>query len=140
MTFFIFHPLHSLPHFSGKIIVPQACRDQLHIVDLYLNQYQTAMKKIIFLTICLISSAVTLMAQTGFSYQAVLRNADGSLRANESLILDVELVRDDAAICSGLSVPVAWFPHSVCCFQYVKYFPVNSGTYTINHFEVGQVS
>ena len=47
---------------------------------------------------CLILSAVTLMAQTGFSYQAILRNPDGSLRANEPVVLDVELIQDSFAV------------------------------------------
>jgi len=34
------------------------------------------------------------MAQPGFSYQAVLRHTDGSLRANELVVLDVELIQD----------------------------------------------
>ena len=46
------------------------------------------MKKIIFTAICLILPAIALMAQ-GFSYQAVLRNSDGSLRANEPVTLNV---------------------------------------------------
>jgi len=56
------------------------------------------MKKINFLLICLILSAGTLMAQPGFSYQAVLRDIDGSLRANESVVLNVELIQDSAVV------------------------------------------
>jgi hypothetical protein len=37
-------------------------------------------------------------AQSGFSYQASLRNADGSLRSNESLAIDVEITRNGTAI------------------------------------------
>jgi hypothetical protein len=58
------------------------------------------MKRIIFLLIELILSAGTLIAQPGFSYQAVLRNADGSLRANESVVLNVELIQDSEAVYS----------------------------------------
>lgn len=56
------------------------------------------MKKIILSTICLILSAITLMAQTGFSYQAVLRNSNGSLRADEPVMLEVELIQDSVAV------------------------------------------
>jgi len=56
------------------------------------------MKRINFLLICLILSACNLIAQPGFSYQAVLRDTDGSLRANESVVLDVELIRDSVAV------------------------------------------
>jgi microcystin-dependent protein len=57
------------------------------------------MKKIIFTAICLILPAIALMAQ-GFSYQAVLRNSDGSLRANEPVTLNVELIQDSATVYS----------------------------------------
>jgi len=56
------------------------------------------MKKLIISTICLVLSASTLLAQSGFSYQAVLRNTDGSLRANESIIFDIELLQDSVAV------------------------------------------
>jgi microcystin-dependent protein len=58
------------------------------------------MKKINLLLICLILSAYNLIAQPGFSYQAILRNADGSLRANESVLLDVELIQDSVVVYS----------------------------------------
>jgi len=56
------------------------------------------MKKISLLLICLVLSAGALIAQTGFSYQAVLRDTDGSLRKNESVILNVELIQDSVAV------------------------------------------
>jgi hypothetical protein len=56
------------------------------------------MKSFVFSIICLILSAGALLAQTGFSYQAVLRNEDGSLRTNESLTLEVELIQSDLAV------------------------------------------
>lgn len=56
------------------------------------------MKRISFLLVCLILSACNLIAQPGFSYQAVLRNADGSLRANESVVLDVELIQNSEVV------------------------------------------
>jgi hypothetical protein len=38
------------------------------------------------------------LAQPGFSYQAILRDTDGSLRANESIVLDVELIQNSVAV------------------------------------------
>jgi hypothetical protein len=56
------------------------------------------MKRISFLLIWLVLSAGTLMAQPGFSYQAVLRDTDGSLRANESVVLEVELIQNSVTV------------------------------------------
>ena len=58
------------------------------------------MKKFILTAICLFFSSIALLAQSGFSYQAVLRNSDGSLRANEPVTLNVELIRDSATVYS----------------------------------------
>jgi microcystin-dependent protein len=43
---------------------------------------------------------LSLIAQTGFSYQAVLRDADGSLRDNEHINLLVELIQGDVTAYS----------------------------------------
>lgn len=53
-------------------------------------------KTIIFLSIILLSSLT--IAQSGFSYQAVLRNDDGSLRDNEQLNLIAELIQDNTTV------------------------------------------
>jgi len=57
----------------------------------------TIMKRtIIFLSFILVCSFT--IAQSGFSYQAVLRNDDGSLRDNERLNLIAELIQDNVAV------------------------------------------
>jgi hypothetical protein len=62
------------------------------------------MKAMIILAICLIVSAGALIAQSGFSYQAVLRDDNGIIRANESIILDVELIQDSVVYTESHSV------------------------------------
>jgi len=58
------------------------------------------MKKFFTLLIGLWLVPGYLLAQSGFSYQAVLRNNDGSLRANESINLVAELIQNDATVYS----------------------------------------
>lgn len=54
--------------------------------------------KRIFTSALLLSIACLGYAQSGFSYQASLRNTDGSLRSNESLVIDVEIIRNGTAV------------------------------------------
>lgn len=54
--------------------------------------------KRIFTVIFLLSIACLSYAQSGFSYQASLRNEDASLRSNESLVIDVEIIRNGTAV------------------------------------------
>lgn len=55
-------------------------------------------KTIILLSLFLVSSLT--IAQSGFSYQAVLRNDDGSLRDNEQINLIAELIQDNTTVYS----------------------------------------
>lgn len=52
------------------------------------------MKKITLAFSLVVLSVSTLIGQPGFSYQAVLRHADGSLRANELVVLNVEMIQN----------------------------------------------
>jgi len=58
------------------------------------------MKKLFTSVIGLILISGWMLAQTGFSYQAVLRNADGSLRDNETINLVAELIHEDVTVYS----------------------------------------
>lgn len=56
-------------------------------------------KKLVILPGLLLYTAC-LLAQTGFTYQAVLRNSDGSLRKNESISILTELVQNNTVVYS----------------------------------------
>ncbi|MBN1133263.1 MAG: tail fiber protein [Bacteroidales bacterium] len=58
------------------------------------------MKKLITLVISFLLVSACLMAQTGFSYQAVLRDSDGTIRDNETVNLVVELIQNDVSVYS----------------------------------------
>ena len=58
------------------------------------------MKKSFVLIISIMLASTSVLAQTGFTYQAVLRNSDGSLRANENINLVAELIQGDAIVYS----------------------------------------
>jgi microcystin-dependent protein len=58
------------------------------------------MKNLFSLLTGLILVSGCLLAQTGFSYQAVLRNTDGSLRSNENVHLIAELIQNDLTVYS----------------------------------------
>lgn len=55
-------------------------------------------RTVFFFSFLLISSLI--IAQSGFSYQAVLRNDDGSLRDNEQINLVAELIQDHITVYS----------------------------------------
>jgi hypothetical protein len=52
----------------------------------------------LFIGLCLVASSI--VAQTGFSYQAVLRDSKGVLRANEAINLTAELIQNDVTMYS----------------------------------------
>jgi len=56
------------------------------------------MKRNIVFLFCLTLFSTGIFAQSGFSYQAVIRQADGTIRANETLNLTAELLQSDAAV------------------------------------------
>lgn len=56
------------------------------------------MNKLYPLFLCMSMLTAGLYAQSGFSYQAVLRNADGTLRAGETLNLTAELLQNDVVV------------------------------------------
>jgi len=58
------------------------------------------MKKLFTIIISLLLLSGCLLAQTGFSYQAVLRNSDGSLRDNENVNLVAELIQSGVTVYS----------------------------------------
>lgn len=58
------------------------------------------MKKTFTLCICLILFAGINFAQTGFSYQAVLRDNKGVLRDNEAINITAELIQNDVTVYS----------------------------------------
>ncbi|MCF8380788.1 MAG: phage tail protein [Bacteroidales bacterium] len=58
------------------------------------------MKKIFLFVIISMMISGSLLAQSGFTYQAVLRNADGSLRDNENINLVAELIQNDVTVYS----------------------------------------
>ena len=58
------------------------------------------MKKRFTLFLCMVVLPSGLFAQAGFSYQAVLRHADGTLRANESMNLTAEMIQNEAVVYS----------------------------------------
>ena len=62
------------------------------------------MKRNITFLFCLTLIATELLAQSGFSYQAVIRHADGTIRANEILNLTAELLQSDLAVYSETHV------------------------------------
>lgn len=66
------------------------------------------MKTIFIQIFCMIIPMIIgitgLFAQTGFSYQAVLRHADGTIRADETLNLTAELLQDDLVVYSEAHV------------------------------------
>lgn len=62
------------------------------------------MKRNFAFLFCLALLSTGLYSQTGFSYQAVIRQADGTVRANESLNLTAELMQSDVAVYSETHV------------------------------------
>jgi len=58
------------------------------------------MKKSFLFIISILLVSGTILAQTGFTYQAVLRNNDGSLRDNENINLIVELIQENITVYS----------------------------------------
>ncbi len=62
------------------------------------------MKRSISFLFCLTLISTGIFAQTGFSYQAVIRHADGTVRANETINLTAELLQSDVAVYSETHV------------------------------------
>lgn len=62
------------------------------------------MKRSISFLFCLTLLTTGIFAQTGFSYQAVIRQADGTIRANETINLTAELLQSDITVYSETHV------------------------------------
>ena len=56
------------------------------------------MKRFSLLVFCMVITSAYVFSQSGFSYQAVIRHADGTLRAGESIHLTVDLLQNGVSV------------------------------------------